>query len=202
MSWRWYAAGWGDGKDPVAAGLMPHHNPFQYMRQVMDSPEGREKIRDASEFAVALRGGTLPQVAFVKPHREHNAHALSSTVTAGDRWIGGMVREIMASRCWPRVAVVITYDEGGGWFDHVRPPTVDRFGLGSRVPTLIVSPYARRGLVAHGEYDHASILKFIAWRWGLPPLTERDRKAAAFLEAFDFSQPPRAPIALPWPVGL
>jgi phospholipase C len=102
----------------------------------------------------------------------------------------------MASRYWPKVAIVITYDEGGGWFDHVRPPSVDRFGLGTRVPTLIVSPYARRGVVAHGQYDHASILKFIEWRWNLAPLTERDRRATAFVEAFNFTQSPRARLSL------
>jgi phospholipase C len=163
----------------------------------MESSDGRAKIRDATEFATALRDGTLPAVAFVKPHWAQNAHPNSSTVGAGDRFIGETVREVMASRYWSRVAVIVTYDEGGGWFDHVRPPAVDRFGLGTRVPALIVSPYARRGVVAHGEYEHASILKFIEWRWGLAPLTERDRRASAFLEAFDFAQSPRAPIALP-----
>ncbi len=197
VTWRWYAAGWGAGADAVKAGLVPHHNPFQYVKRVMESPEGRDHIRDASEFVEALRRGGLPAVAFVKPHWKDNAHAVSSTVGAGDRWIGEMMREIMASRYWPRVAVVITYDEGGGWFDHVRPPVVDRFGLGSRVPTLVVSPYAKRGVVAHGQYDHASILKLIEWRFGLEPLTDRDRRAAAFLEAFDFSQAPRPPIQLP-----
>lgn len=197
VSWRWYAAGWGAGADAVAKGLMPHHNPFQYVKRVMESPEGRDRIRDGAEFVSALRDGTLPSVAIVKPHWSHNAHAVSSTVGAGDRFIGEMVREVMASRYWPRAAVIVTYDEGGGWFDHVRPPAVDRFGLGTRVPTLIVSPYARRGVVAHGQYDHASILKFIEWRWGLAPLTERDRRADAFLEAFDFSQSPRAAIAPP-----
>jgi phospholipase C len=197
VSWRWYAGGWSAGKDAVAAGLMPHHNPFQYVKRVMETPEGREHIRDAADFPAALREGTLPAVAFVKPHAPRNAHAAYSTVGAGDRWIGRTVCEIMASHYWPRTAIVITYDEGGGWFDHVRPPVVDRFGLGSRVPALVVSPYARRGMVAHGQYDHASILKLIEWRWGLEPLTARDRNAAAFLEAFDFTQPPRPPLSLP-----
>jgi phospholipase C len=191
VSWRWYAGGWGAGPDAVAKGLVPHHNPFQYMKRVMEAPNGRGKIQDASEFASALSQGTLPAVAFVKPHWAENAHANSSTVAAGDRFVGAMVGAVMASRYWPKAAIVITYDEGGGWFDHVRPPTVDRFGLGTRVPTLIVSPYARRGMIAHGQYDHASILKFIEWRWNLAPLTERDRRANAFLEAFDFSQSPR-----------
>jgi len=197
VSWRWYATGWGAGADAVKQGLMPHHNPFQYVQRIMESPEGRAHIRDASEFVKALREGGLPAVAFVKPHWKENAHPFSSTVGAADRWIGEMVTAIMASRYWSRVAVVITYDEGGGWFDHVPPPVVDPFGLGTRVPALIVSPYAKRGVVAHGLYDHASILKLIEWRFGLEPLTERDRRAAVFLEAFDFGQRARPPIALP-----
>jgi phospholipase C len=197
VSWRWYATGWGGAADAVKQGLVPHHNPFQYVKRIMESPEGRAHIRDASEFVKALREGGLPAVAFVKPHARQSAHPVSSTVGAADRWLGETVKAIMASRYWSRVAVVITYDEGGGWFDHVPPPVVDRFGLGTRVPTLIVSPYAKRGVVASGEYDHASILKFIEWRFGLEPLTERDRRAAAFLEAFDFEQAPRPPIALP-----
>ena len=197
VTWRWYAAGWGAGARAVDEGLVPHHNPFQYVKRIMESPEGRAHIVDATSFVPDLRNGTLPSVAFVKPHWKENAHAQSSTVGASDQWVGLMMREIMASAYWPRVAVVITYDEGGGWFDHVRPPTVDRFGLGTRVPTLVVSPYARHGVVAHGQYDHASILKLIEWRFGLEPLTARDRSAAVFLEAFDFNQPPRSPISLP-----
>jgi len=197
VSWAWYATGWGGGANAVKEGLTPHHNPFQYVKRIMETAEGRTHIRDASEFSRALRDGGLPAVSFVKPHWKQNAHAVSSTVGAGDRWIGEIVGEVMASRYWPRVMVVITYDEGGGWFDHVRPPVVDRFGLGTRVPALIVSPYARRGVIGRREYDHASVLKLIEWRFGLEPLTERDRRAAAPLEAFDFSQPPRGPVPLP-----
>jgi len=197
VSWRWYAPGWGAGADAVKNGLVPHHNPFQYVKRIMETPEGRAHIADAEEFTAALANGTLPSVSFVKPHARKNAHPAWSTVGAADQWIGETVRAIMKSPLWPRAAVVVTYDEGGGYFDHVRPPAVDRFGLGTRVPTLIVSPYARRGVVAHGQYDHASILKLIEWRFGLPPLTERDAAAGAFLEAFDFSQPPRQPVALP-----
>jgi phospholipase C len=196
LSWAWYSAGWGAGADAVKAGLVPHHNPFQYVKRIMENPEGRAHIRDGREFAAALRDGTLPAVSFVKPHSTLNAHPVSSTVGAGDRWVGEMVEAVMASRYWPRIAVIVTYDEGGGWFDHVRPPEPDRWGYGTRVPTLVVSPYARRGVVGHGAYDHASILALIEWRWGLTPLTERDRRARPFLEAFDFTQPPRPPAAL------
>jgi acid phosphatase len=197
ITWAWYATGWGGGADAVKQGLVPHHNPFQYVKRIMETPEGRGHIRDASEFSRALREGGLPAVSFVKPHAKDNAHAVSSTVGAGDRWIGEIVRAVMASRYWPRVALVITYDEGGGWFDHVRPPAVDRFGLGTRVPTLIVSPYAKRGFIGRREYDHASVLKLIEWRFELEPLTARDRRAEAPLEAFDFTQAPRARVGLP-----
>ena len=197
VSWRWYAGGWSAGKDAVAAGLMPHHNPFQYVKRVMETAAGREHIRDAADFPTALSNGSLPAVAFVKPPAPRNAHPAYSSVGAGDRWIGETVRAIMASPYWPRSVIVITYDEGGGWFDHVRPPLVDRFGLGTRVPALIVSPYAHRGRVAHAQYDHASILKLIEWRWGLEPLTARDRDAGTFLEAFDFTKPPRRAVDLP-----
>ena len=197
ITWAWYAPGWGGGADAVQQGLMPHHNPFQYVKRIMETDEGRSHIRDASEFVRALRDGGLPAVAFVKPHWKDSAHAVSSTVGAGDRWVGEMVQEVMASRYWPRAVVVIIYDEGGGWFDHVRPPVVDRFGLGPRVPALIVSPYAQRRFIGHGDYDHASVLKLIEWRFELEPLTARDRRAAAPLEAFDFTQAPRAPVTLP-----
>jgi acid phosphatase len=197
ITWAWYATGWSGGANAVKQGLMPHHNPFQYVKRIMETPEGRSHIRDASEFVRALRDGGLPSVAFVKPHWKENAHAGSSTVGAGDRWVGEMVQEVMASRYWPRAAVVITYDEGGGWFDHVRPPVVDRFGLGTRVPALIVSPYAKRRYIGRGDYDHASVLKLIEWRFELEPLTARDRRATAPLEAFDFTQAPRAPVTLP-----
>jgi phospholipase C len=197
VSWRWYAGGWGGGADAVRHGLIPHYNPFQYFKGVMESETRRARIADSTDFVRAVRAGDLPSVAWVKPPAKDTGHPNVSTVGAGDRFVGDMVREIMQSRYWPRVVLVITYDEGGGWFDHVRPPVVDRFGLGTRVPALVVSPYARRGVVGHGQYDHASILKLIEWRWGLPPLTERDRAADAFLEAFDFTQTPRAPVAMP-----
>jgi len=101
-----------------------------------------------------------------------------------------MLRAIQSSPYWPRVAVIVTYDENGGWWDHVAPPVVDEWGPGSRIPALIVSPWARRSFIDHTPYDTTSVLKFIEWRWGLPPLGPRDAAANNLLAAFDFSQPP------------
>ncbi|MBA3642851.1 MAG: hypothetical protein H0W59_02140, partial [Chloroflexia bacterium] len=86
-----------------------------------------------------------------------------------------------------RSAIVITYDDFGGWFDHVPPPAGDRWGPGGRIPTLIVSPHARQGHIDHTPYEHSSILKFIEWRFGLAPLTARDAFAYNLLPAFDFA---------------
>ncbi|HEV8672762.1 MAG TPA: alkaline phosphatase family protein [Methylomirabilota bacterium] len=199
VTWAWYHEGWAGGNPTVRgnAGYIPHHNPFVYFKQVMENPAMLAHLQDLSDFHRALAERTLPRVAFVKANGPHNGHGGYSTVTAGDRWVGETVSAIMRSAYWPRVAIVLTYDEGGGWFDHVSPPVVDYFGPGSRVPALVISPYAKRGYLARGTYDHTSILKLIEWRFGLEPLTDRDRGALAPLEAFDFAQAPRPPLPLP-----
>src|SRR5262249_62222754 len=118
VPWAWYATGWGGGAAAVKRGLVPHHNPFQYVKRIMETPEGLAHIRDASEFSRALRDGSLPSVAFVKPHAKDNAHADSSTVGAGDRWIAEAGREGMASRYRRGAAGVGPYDSGGGRVSH------------------------------------------------------------------------------------
>ncbi len=103
----------------------------------------------------------------------------------------------MQSESWKSSAFLLTYDDWGGWYDHVPPPQVDEYGYGFRVPTLLVSPYARRGFVDHTQLDHTSMLKYIETNWGIPPLAERDANANNFLSAFDFSSPPRSPVFIP-----
>jgi phospholipase C len=87
-----------------------------------------------------------------------------------------------------------TYDDWGGWYDHVSPPWVDKYGYGFRVPALLVSPYARRGYTDSTQLDYTSILKFIEENWSLEPLAERDAKASSIFSAFDFYQAPHRPI--------
>ncbi len=199
IGWAWYHEGWNGGQPAVRGnqGYIPHHNPFTYFKSIMEHPAMRAHLQDVTDFRRALAEGTLPPVAFVKANGPNNAHGGYSTVAAGDALVGEIVGAVMRSRYWSRVAIVLTYDEGGGWFDHVPPPVVDYFGPGSRVPALVISPYARRGYVGHETYDHTSVLKLIEWRFGLEPLADRDRNVRAPLEAFDFAQPPRPPIPLP-----
>jgi acid phosphatase len=199
ISWAWYHEGWNRGNPSVRrnAGYIPHHNPCSHFKQIMEDSTMRAHLQDLSDFHRALREGTLPRVAFLKANGSHNAHGGHSTVAAGDRWVGEIVTAVMRSPYWNRVAILLTCDEGGGWYDHVRPPVADYFGPGSRIPALLISPYAKRGVVAHETYNHTSILKLIEWRFGLEPLAARDRAVQAPLEAFDFGQSPRLPVALP-----
>ena len=103
----------------------------------------------------------------------------------------------MRSPEWSSTAFVLTYDSWGGWYDHVRPPTVDRYGYGFRVPALLVSPYARHGAIDHTTLDFTSILRFIEDNWHLAPLAQRDASANSIASAFDFSAPPRAAEIVP-----
>src|SRR5579884_2519812 len=191
ISWAWYARGW---NDVVAGRPHPqfpyHHQPFNYFANVGGDPTVRPlRLRDESDFLAALWNGTLPQVAWLKPDDTVSQHAADTNITRGDEWLGQMLEQIRASPYWPRVAVIVTYDENGGWWDHVAPPVIDEWGPGARVPTLIISPWARRGFVDHTVYDTTSILRFIEWRWNLPPLGPRDAQANNLLAAFDFTQP-------------
>ncbi|HVE69502.1 MAG TPA: alkaline phosphatase family protein [Solirubrobacteraceae bacterium] len=170
------------------------------------------------EYYSHCAAGTLPHVSFVDPpfgpqigagdvRADEHPHG---DVRAGQAFMSDIVHAFMESPQWKRGALFIVYDEWGGFFDHVRPPRVpddrnhrDRaedFGqLGMRIPALAVSPYARRGHVHHSIYGFESILKMIEWRFGLPPLTKRDRYAQNIARSFDWTSPPRSAPSLPTP---
>jgi len=102
--------------------------------------------------------------------------------------VADLVQAVQQSPAWADTAIIITYDENGGFWDHVAPPQGDRWGPGTRVPAIIISPYAKKGFVDHTQYDTTSILKFIETRWGLAPLSARDAAANDLINAFDFAQ--------------
>ncbi|HLH22153.1 MAG TPA: acid phosphatase [Chloroflexota bacterium] len=188
VSWAWYAGGW----NAAAAGrpdalFQYHHQPFNYFADVGGDPAARARhLQDETDFLAALREGTLPQVVWVKPAGTDNEHPGYTDVITGEQHTEALLRAIQDSRYWPHVAIVVTYDEHGGYWDHVAPPVVDEWGPGERVPTLIISPFAKRGFVDHTPYDTTSILRFIEWRWNLPALGPRDAAVNNLLNAFDF----------------
>ena len=161
--------------------------------------------RSILEFYAAAATGTLPPVSFVEPGflgeavpgLSEDEHPLAD-IRLGQHFLGKVHDAVVSSPDWARTVLVITYDEWGGFFDHVAPPVGPDpnpdlgAGLrGFRVPCVVISPRARRGHVAHRLYDHTSILKMIEWRFGLAPLTVRDATARNLAEVLDFDQRPR-----------
>ena len=163
---------------------------LNYPRYI-DNPELFSHIVDLNEYFDDLRDGTLPAVAYIVPSGA-SEHPPQSP-RAGQGFVKTLINALMRSDAWYRSAFMWTYDDWGGWYDHVPPPQVDAYGYGFRVPALLVSPYARRGCIDSTRLDYTSMLKFIEDNWELEPLAERDAKAHSIVNAFDFSLEPREP---------
>jgi len=186
----WYSGGWSN----AIAGhpdrfFQFHHQPFAYFANYADGTAGRaQHLKDETEFTAAARAGKLPAVSFVKPVGELNEHPGYANVLSGEQHTMELLAALRSSPQWQSTAVIITYDENGGFWDHVPPPKIDRWGPGARVPAIVISPYAKHGYVDHTLYDTSSILALIEHRFGLKPLGSRDAAANDMTAAFDFNQ--------------
>ncbi len=139
-----------------------------------------------------IRQNRLPPVTWITPRFELSEHP-EFNFCHGENWSTKVINAIMRSDMWKDTAIFLTWDDYGGFYDHVPPPLVDDFGFGFRVPLLVISPYARRGHVDHRLGEFSSVLRFIEDNWGLSQLTHRDRRADNLSYDFDFKQDPRAP---------
>jgi phospholipase C len=208
LSWAWYNEGWnavkpwalktafgaGDGSAVVDSIDMyvPHHNPFQYYPSWFANVKAGH-MRDSADFFEDVKSGRLPQVSFIKATGAHDEHPGDSAPRWGEQWVMDLLKALGRSLLWEKTAVILTYDEGGGFWDHVAPPRPDAYGCGTRIPAMLIGPWARRGYVDHRIADTTSVLAFIEARFGLQPLQDRDAKAYNMLDGLDFSQKPRAP---------
>ena len=179
IDWAWYAGAWqatleqfkDSGGIPKIPNFQYHHQPFNYFKQQgpQNPAERARRLRDGglgdesstNRFFADAQAGKLPAVSFYKPQGNLNMHAGYADVASGDRHIARALKVLQESPQWKNMVVVVTVDENGGWWDHVAPPQGDRWGPGSRVPALVVSPFARKGTVDHTVYDTASILRLI-----------------------------------------
>ncbi len=217
IRWAWYSGGWNaalaDGMqppaaqrrviyarspDPNASSLEAHHQPFNYFaRFAPGTPDRSEHLKDAADFIADIENGSLPQVAFYKPESSLNEHSGYANVFTGDSHIARLVARLQASRLWPKMAIIVTYDENGGYWDHVPPPTgagwSDRWGPGMRIPAIIISPFAKRSTIDSTPYDTTSILKFITRRFELEPLPGVRKNVGDLSRAFDFTQAAEQP---------
>jgi phospholipase C len=213
IDWAWYSGGWNAALAEAAiiadAGLDAgvaseagvetsaeifqfHHQPFVFFANYKDGTAAKAAhLKDEDDFVAAIAAGTLPPVSFVKPAGLDNEHPNYTNVINGENHVLSLITQIKNSAAlWKDTAIVITYDENGGFWDHVRPPVVDQWGPGTRVPALVISPYAKKHYVDKTVYDTTSILALIEHRFGLTPLGTRDAKVADLTQAFDFSQTP------------
>jgi len=190
ISWAWYSGGWNDalgGK--YDRHFVFHHQPFAYFKNYGDGTEGKKKhLRDEADLIGDIEKGALPAIAYFKPVGEENEHPGYANILDGDGKVAGIIERIRRSPLWESTVIIVTYDDNGGFWDHVAPPKLDRWGPGVRVPTVIVSPFAKRGFVDHTIYDTTSILKLIESRFDLLPLTERDANANGLANALELGQ--------------
>lgn len=179
ISWAWYSGAWQEALNGNRSSPTPnfqfHHQPFNYYQSFAPGTAARaEHLRDGgfagAKFIDAIDRGELPHVAFYKPQGNLNEHSGYADVMSGDQHIADVISHLKRSPQWAHMLVVVTYDENGGYWDHVAPPAADRWGPGTRVPAIIVSPFAKRGTVDHTLYDTSSILRFVTRRWSLPEL--------------------------------
>jgi acid phosphatase len=192
VSWAWYAGAWNlalaDGRQPATAqrriiyaagndspNFQAHHQPFNYYARFAPGTQERaQHLKDGDDLLRDIQAGTLPAVSFYKPPNRFNQHPADADLKSGDQHMADLLDKLRASPQWKDMLVVLTYDENGGYWDHVPPPRgpgwSDRLGPGTRVPALIIGPHVKRGFVDHTTYDTASIIKLITRRFGLEPL--------------------------------
>lgn len=185
VPWAWYAGGWADavaGKPD--ASFVYHHQPFAYFADYAAGTPGREEhLKDGREMLQAIRDRTLPPVSFYKPIGSNNAHPGYTSLLRSEYHAASIIYQIQKSFIWHDAVIIVTYATNGGIWDHVAPPKADRWGPGTRVPAIIVSPFAKRHFIDHTIYDTTSILKLIEARWRLTPLGDRDAAAADLTNA-------------------
>ena len=184
ISWKYY----------YSPSLIYKPTPF-YVAHLASDPSLSANVATLSHLAQDIATDNLPSVTYIDPKGELpgnlaiNEHP-PGDVTTGEAWTMGIIGAIMTSPMWNSTAILLTWDESGGFYDHVPPPQVDEWGFGFRVPMIVISPYAKRGAIDPEVMDHTSILRFIATNWNLSALTSREANASDMLSAFSFPAGP------------
>lgn len=191
LPWAYYYSG---PSEFLAPTLVP---------QIAGSACMMAKVLPMAGLASALRGPDPPAFAYIDPSNDLNASEHPpANVTFGEEWTVAVLDQIFSSPIAGSTAVFLFYDESGGFWDPVPPPSEPPIGDGLRVPLLVFSPYTPKGWIDHQELDPANLLHWVEWNWDLPPLDARIANASLPTGMFNFSAIPRAPLILPTPVAL
>jgi phospholipase C len=189
VSWTYYSP-----PEPYGTGAL--WNAFDAIDAVRNGPEWTTNIQNSTKLLSDISGNSLASVAWVVPDDNNSDHP-AVTHDLGPSWVASIVNAIGESSYWDNTAIIVVWDDWGGFYDNETPPFFDHWGgVGFRVPMLIISPYAKEGKKGHGyishtQYEFGSILKFIENVWGLGQLGTTDTRATSIVDSFDFTQKPR-----------
>jgi len=186
VSWKYYA--------PPKGKYGYQWSTLDAIKHIRESPLWTEHVVNDDQFVVDALNGKLPAVSWLVTGDDSEHPPLSTC--AGENWSVRQLNAAMKGPDWNSTVVFLTWDDFGGFYDHVPPPAIGNYTLGPRVPLLIISPYARKGFISHSQYEFSSFLKFAEVRFGLPALTDRDSKAGDMLDSFDFNQDPQPALIL------
>jgi len=209
VSWKWYSGGWdnalasspsnpaNNGATPANAPVDPlfqwHHQAFAYFDHFAPwlpngqrNPLSAAHLQDEHDFFLDLQNGSLPAVSFIKPLGPDNEHPGYASLLQGQQHVADIVHAVQNSDYWKHTLIIVTYDEHGGRWDHVAPPVVDGWGVGERVPGILIGPLVKRHFVDHTQYETDSILSLIENRFDVKPLGIHDAKANPFSNSFAF----------------
>ncbi len=181
VSWKYYTP-----PNPASKALW---SPLDAVGHIRHSSLWTSNVLDVKQFITDALQGNLPAVSWVISIPLYSEHPSNSTCL-GENWTVTQINAVMQGPDWPSTAIFLTWDDFGGFYDHVPPPTVDGFGFGPRVPLLIISPYAKAAYISHTQYEFASVLRFIEEDFNLPSMTGRDAVANDMTDSFDFAQAP------------
>jgi len=209
ISWSWYDGTIVNG-NPAPA-MPTYWNPlplFTYFQQ--NQTVTQEHLKNTANFYSDIQNGNLPSVSWIMPGGGFIPSGIPPNCGPGDMsehppgrldcgmdYVSTLVNAVMNSKYWQDTAIIITWDDSGGFYDHVAPPQIDSYGLGFRVPTIVVSPFAKHGYIDPTEYEFASMLRLVEDNFGLHPLTTRDAQASDMMNSFNFNQPPQPPLLEP-----
>ncbi len=205
LTWRYYAPSIASAKrwqhvsrdgeehlsDPGRPDFGGNWSSFDAVEHVRFSSLWTHVVSPPSQILADVRHGSLANVTWVIPDWKNSDHSLSESDT-GPSWVTSVINAIGESPFWYSSVIFVTWDDSGGWYDHVPPLQLDYDGLGARVPLIVVSPYAKVGYVSHQRYEFGSILKFAENIFGLTPLADSDTRANNPIDCFDFHRQPRA----------
>jgi phospholipase C len=189
LSWRYYQHQYGTG-------LWHAFDAIQHVRYGKDYAN---VIAPSQTILTDISSGQLPALSWVMPAAEAYSDHPGSRSTKGPSWVAAVVNAVGQSQYWNTTAIFVTWDDWGGWYDHVPPKMYDHFELGFRVPLIIISPFARTGFVSHRRHEFGSILRFSETVFALGSLNATDKRSDDLMDSFDFTKPPRTfvPIQAP-----